>query len=29
MAEYRYFDAESRGVDFDGMMADLAQGHGG
>jgi aspartate aminotransferase len=25
MAEYRYFDAESRGVDFDGMMADLAQ----
>jgi aspartate/tyrosine/aromatic aminotransferase len=25
MAEYRYFDAESRGVNFDGMMADLAQ----
>jgi aspartate/tyrosine/aromatic aminotransferase len=24
MAEYRYFDSESRGVDFDGMMADLA-----
>lgn len=24
MAEYRYFDAETRGVDFDGMMADLA-----
>ncbi len=24
MAEYRYFDADSRGVDFDGMMADLA-----
>lgn len=24
MAEYRYFDAESRGVDFDGMLADLA-----
>ncbi len=24
MAEYRYFDAESRGVDFDGLMADLA-----
>jgi aromatic-amino-acid transaminase len=23
MAEYRYFDAETRGVDFDGMMADL------
>jgi aspartate aminotransferase len=22
--EYRYFDAESRGVDFEGMMADLA-----
>jgi aromatic-amino-acid transaminase len=22
--EYRYFDAESRGVDFGGMMADLA-----
>jgi aromatic-amino-acid transaminase len=25
MAEYRYFDADSRGVDFDGMMADIAQ----
>lgn len=24
MAEYRYFDSESRGVDFDGMMADLS-----
>ena len=24
MAEYRYFDAETRGVDFDGMLADLA-----
>jgi len=24
MAEYRYFDNETRGVDFDGMMADLA-----
>ena len=24
MAEYRYFDDETRGVDFDGMMADLA-----
>ncbi len=23
MAEYRYFDAETCGVDFDGMMADL------
>ncbi len=23
MAEYRYFDAATRGVDFDGMMADL------
>jgi aspartate aminotransferase len=23
MAEYRYFDAETRGVDFDGMIADL------
>lgn len=29
MAEYRYFDAESRGVDFDGMLADLAQVKGG
>jgi aspartate aminotransferase len=25
MVPYRYFDSESRGVDFDGMMADLAQ----
>ncbi|WP_050528082.1 amino acid aminotransferase [Pseudorhodobacter aquimaris] len=25
IAEYRYFDAESRGVDFDGMLADLAR----
>ena len=24
MAEYRYFDTDSRGVDFDGMLADLA-----
>ena len=24
MAEYRYFDTDSRGVDFDGMMTDLA-----
>ncbi|MDZ4096496.1 MAG: aromatic amino acid transaminase, partial [Paracoccaceae bacterium] len=24
MAEYRYFDAATRGVDFDGMLADLA-----
>ena len=23
--EYRYFDAESRGVDFDGLKADIAQ----
>ncbi|PRY74790.1 aromatic-amino-acid transaminase [Yoonia maritima] len=23
MAEYRYFDEETRGVDFDGLMADL------
>lgn len=23
MAEYRYFDEETRGVDFDGMLADL------
>ena len=26
---YRYFDEETRGVDFDGMMADLAQAHAG
>ncbi|MCF1707737.1 aspartate/tyrosine/aromatic aminotransferase [Tabrizicola sp. J26] len=25
MAEYRYFDAATRGLDFDGMMADLAK----
>ena len=25
MAEYRYFDAGTRGLDFDGMMADLAK----
>ena len=25
MAEYRYFDDESRGVDFDGLIADLAK----
>ncbi len=25
MAEYRYFDAETRGVDFDGLMTDLAR----
>ncbi|MCP5038979.1 MAG: aspartate/tyrosine/aromatic aminotransferase [Rhodobacteraceae bacterium] len=25
MAEYRYFDDDSRGVDFDGLMADLAK----
>lgn len=24
MGEYRYFDAATRGVDFDGLMADLA-----
>jgi aspartate/tyrosine/aromatic aminotransferase len=24
LAEYRYFDAETRGIDFDGLMADLA-----
>ena len=23
MAEYRYFDADTRGVDFDGLLADL------
>ena len=26
---YRYFDDETRGVDFDGMMADLKQAHAG
>ena len=25
MAEYRYFDAATRGVDFDGLMADLGR----
>ncbi len=25
MAEYRYFDAETRGIDFAGLMADLAK----
>ncbi|HHL21065.1 MAG TPA: aspartate/tyrosine/aromatic aminotransferase [Aliiroseovarius sp.] len=25
LAEYRYFDAQTRGLDFDGMMADLAR----
>lgn len=25
VVEYRYFDAETRGVDFDGMTADLAE----
>jgi aspartate aminotransferase len=25
MAEYRYFDAETRGVDFEGMLADLGR----
>ncbi len=25
MAEYRYFDSATRGVDFDGMLADLAR----
>lgn len=29
MAEYRYFDTASRGVDFTGMMADLAEIQGG
>ncbi len=24
MAEYRYFDADTRGIDFEGLMADLA-----
>jgi aspartate/tyrosine/aromatic aminotransferase len=24
MAEYRYFDAETRGIDFEGLMEDLA-----
>ncbi len=25
MAEYRYFDANTRGIDFDGLMADLGK----
>ena len=25
MAEYRYFDAETRGIDFDGLLADLGR----
>jgi len=25
MGQYRYFDADTRGVDFDGMMADLRE----
>ena len=25
MAEYRYFDAATRGIDFDGLMADLGR----
>ncbi len=29
MVPYRYFDDESRGVDFDGMMADLAEARAG
>ncbi len=29
MVPYRYFDDETRGVDFDGMMADLAQAKAG
>ena len=29
MAEYRYFDAATRGVDFAGLMADLAQARAG
>lgn len=29
MAEYRYFDSDSRGVDFDGMLADIAQAKSG
>jgi aspartate aminotransferase len=29
MAEYRYFDAETRGVDFDGMLADLGSAKAG
>jgi aspartate aminotransferase len=29
VVSYRYFDAETRGVDFDGMMADLADAKAG
>lgn len=29
MAEYRYFDADSRGVDFEGMLADLGRARAG
>ena len=29
MSEYRYFDGETRAVDFDGMMADLSQVNAG
>ena len=29
MAEYRYFDEETRGVDFDGMMEDLKSAKAG
>ncbi len=29
VVEYRYFDAESRGVDFEGMLADLSQAKAG
>ncbi len=29
MAEYRYFDAETRAVDFSGMMTDLSQAKSG
>ncbi|GAA6193347.1 amino acid aminotransferase [Phaeobacter sp. NW0010-22] len=29
VAPYRYFDSETRGVDFDGMMTDLGQANAG
>ncbi len=29
MAEYRYFDAETRGIDFDGLLADLSAAKAG
>ncbi len=29
VAPYRYFDSETRGVDFDGMIADLGQANAG